>query len=157
MKMPMRIAAGLVALHAGLSSAQASGNFLCEIDDPALKFSAESAFSHGLGEAFLGFKGKLEVRLEGAPKDWANLDIDSANLVHHWFADGDLNLHVYREREGDAPHGYVELILKTEQNARDDDDTAFDGTYELTVYEVGASDGEGKTLKANGKASCSVG
>lgn len=148
---------GLLCLLAWISPANATGNFLCEIDDPSLKLSAESAFSHGLGEAFLDFKATLEVRLEDAPKDWASLEIDKAGLVHHWFADGDLNLHIYREREGDAPHGYVELIVNTQQNARGDDETAYNGTYELTVYEVGASDSEGKTLKAEGKASCSVG
>lgn len=140
----------------GNHAAYASGNFLCEIDDPSLKLTAESTFSHGLGEAFLGFRAKLEVRLKDAAKDWSSFEIDGANLVHHWFADGDLNLHIYREREGDAPHGYVELIVKTQQNARDDDETAFDGTYELTVYEV-ATEGKGKTLTAQGKASCSVG
>jgi hypothetical protein len=149
--------AGVLGLLAWVSPACATGNFLCEADDPALKFSAESTFSHGLGEAFLGFKAALEVRLKDASKDWASLELDSASLVHHWFADGDLNLHIYREREGDAPHGYVELIVKTQQNAREDDETAFDGTYELTVYEVGPSDGEGRTLKADGKVSCSVG
>jgi hypothetical protein len=151
----IRGALGLVVLLAGTLPAHATGNFLCEIDDPSLKFTAESAFSHGLGEAFLGFKANLEVRLEDAPKDWASLDIDSAGLVHHWFAGGDLNLHIYREREGNAPHGYVELIVTTEQNARDDDETAFDGTYELTVYE--AAEPENKTWTAKGKVSCSVG
>lgn len=157
MTMLTRLTASFLCLLPWLSPAHATGNFLCEIDDPSLKFTAESAFSHGLGEAFLSFKANLEVKLEGTPTDWANLELDSAALVHHWFADGDLNLHLYREREGDGPHGYVELIVTTEQNARDDDETAFEGAYELTVYETSPSEGEGKTLKAQGKASCSVG
>ena len=153
--MRARRAVGLLGLMAWVSPAQATGNFLCEIDDPSLKFTAESAFSHGLGEAFLGFKASLEVRLKDAPKDWARLEIDSGSLVHHWFAGGDLNLHIYREREGSGPHGYVELIVRTEQNARDDDEAAFDGAYELTVYEVAKP--ESRTWTANGKVSCSVG
>ena len=120
-----------------------------------MKFSAESAFSHGLGGQFLDFKGTLETLVKDTPKDLAKLEVGEVHLVHHWFADGDLNLHIYREREGDAPHGYVELIVKTEQDAKDDDESAYDGTYELSVYEVGEP--EGRTWTATGKASCSAG
>jgi hypothetical protein len=151
-------AAALAALWAGLSPAQAAGKFLCEIDDASMKFSAESAFSHGLGGVFVGFQGAIEIFVKDAPKDLAKLEVGKAHLAHHWFADGDLNLHIYREREGDAPHGYVELIVKTERDAKNDDESAYDGTYELSVYDVGEpSAPEGRTWTATGKASCSAG
>jgi hypothetical protein len=150
------LALGIATLLASISPAWATGNFLCEADDASLKFSAESTFSHGLGEVFMGFKGTVAVLLEDAPKDWASFEIDAAHLTHHWFAGDELNLHIYREREGAAPHGYVELVVTTRQ--REDDETAYDGAYKLTVYDVGsASDAEGKTLRAEGKISCSVG
>lgn len=159
MSTTMRAAgAALAGVLASLSPAHATGNFLCEVDDASLKFSAESAFSHGLGGVFVGFNGAIEVLVKDAPKDLAKLEIEDAHLAHHWFADRDLNLHIYREREGDAPHGYVELIVKTEQDARDDDETAYGGTYELSVYDVGSpSAPEGRIWTATGKASCSAG
>lgn len=145
-----------VALLVGQGPARASGNFLCQADDDALKFSAESTFSHGLGATFVGFGAELTVRLKKAPADFASVKFDASQLVHHWFTDGALNLHLYRERAADAPHGYVELIIETIQNP--EDETAFTGTYKLIVHDVPASDGaEGITLDAEGKISCSVG
>lgn len=147
---------GLAALFAAFTPAQASGNFLCEAEDPSLRFSAESTFSHGLGEVFTGFKGTLAVLLKDAPQDFANIEIGSKQLAHHWFRGPDLKLHIYKERTAGAPHGYVELIVETRQS--EEDETAFDGTYKLTVYEVGPpSAAEGRTLKAEGNVSCSVG
>jgi len=150
----MAVAASLLAL---LGPAHATGNFLCEIDDPALTFTAESTFSHGLGERFTAFAGAGRVLLTEAPGDLADLKVDGNALVHHWFAGNELKLHLYREREGEAAHGYVELIVDTKRTG-EDDETAFVGTYSLVVHDMGgATDGDGRTLKANGRASCSVG
>ena len=144
------------AVLASQGPAHASGNFLCQADDETLKFNAESTFSHGLGATFVGFGAELAIRLQKAPADFAALKFDAAQLVHHWFTDGALNLHLYRERAADAPHGYVELIIETIQDP--DDETAFSGTYELIVHDVPAAEGaEGITLNAEGKVSCSVG
>jgi hypothetical protein len=153
----LRVAAvSLASLIAGLDPVWASGNFLCEADDQSLKFSAESTFSHGLGEVFTDFRGVLDVHLKGAPVDLASLEFDGAHLTHHWFSGDDLKLHIYREREGNEPHGYVELVVETKQNP--DNETDFRGTYKLTVYDTPAGPtGEGETLTATGSASCSVG
>jgi hypothetical protein len=157
MKRVMRAAVlGLAGGLAGFSPAHATGNFLCEAGDPSLKFSAESTFSHGLGEVFTGFKGTLTVLLKDAPKDFANIEFDAAKLAHHWFAGPDLKLHIYSERQADAPHGYVELIVETRRS--EDDETAFSGTYKLTVFDAGSlAPSEGRTLKAEGEVTCSVG
>ncbi|HEX2840006.1 hypothetical protein [Hyphomicrobium sp.] len=147
---------GLAALLVGFSPARASGNFLCEIDDQALKFSVESTFSHGLGEVFTDFRGHLSVALKDAPEDFTSIEIGAEQLSHHWFAGPDLKLHIYKERIADAPHGYVELIVETRQSK--DDETSYSGAYKLTVFDVGkSSTTEGRTLKAEGNVSCSVG
>lgn len=148
---------GLALVLASAGSAGATGNFLCEADDQSLKLSAEASFSHGLGEQFSGFKAALEVLLQGAPKDFARLNLNGADLAHHWFNGPDLKLHIYRESEPSAAgQGYVELIIDTRQEAGDE--TAFNGTYKLTVYHLASpSDAEGKTLSATGTVSCSVG
>jgi hypothetical protein len=146
----------LAGLLSSVAPAFATGNFLCEADDESLKFSAESTFSHGLGEVFMGFKATASVHVADAPKDLADLQFDAAQLAHHWFAGRALNLHLYREREGEAPHGYVELIVETRQS--EEDETAYAGAYNLIVYDVGRPPGaEGKTWRAEGKVSCSVG
>ncbi|MGE0024001.1 MAG: hypothetical protein AB7S70_10270 [Hyphomicrobium sp.] len=158
MRWGLRTAAcfGVIGMLAGLAPAHATGNFLCEADDASLELAAESTFSHGLGEAFMGFGAKATIKVEGTPKDLTELAFASAHLVHHWFTSGALNLHLYREREGSAAHGYVELIIETRQSP--DDETAFAGTYEITVYDVGVSPGgEGRTWTAKGKVACSVG
>lgn len=146
----------LAGLLVSLSPAHATGNFLCEVDDPSLKFSAESTFSHGLGEVFTDFRGHISVVLTEAPKDFTSIEIGAPQLAHHWFSGPDLKLHIYKERPADAAHGYVELIVETRQSQ--DDETEFSGTYKLTAFEAGTSStAEGRTLKAEGKVSCSVG
>ncbi len=93
---------------------------------------------------------------EGRPERPSALKFDKDALVHHWFADGDLKLHLYSERKGDTPHGYVELVVETKQSP--DDETAYDGTYELQIDDTtDVKDGEGRKLEAEGKAACSVG
>ncbi len=118
--------------------------------------SAESTFSHGLGEVFTGFNGNVSVLLRDAPKDLANFDIDSGQLAHHWFAGPQLKLHIYKERAAAAPLGYVELVVETNQS--EDDETSFAGNYKLVIFDVGALFvSEGTTWRAEGKVSCSVG
>lgn len=147
---------GTLFLLAVSAPAHATGAFLCGINDASLKFSAESTFSHGLGERFMGFEASGTLLLKDAPKDLADMKFDAEALVHHWLADGDLKLHLYRERQGDAAHGYVELIVEAKQSP--DDETVFQGAYKLEVYDMtGAKDGEGRKLEASGKAACSVG
>lgn len=145
-----------VCLLMPLGAAHATGAFLCGINDGSLKLSAESTFSHGLGERFMGFAASGNVLMKDTPKDLAELKFDSDALVHHWLAGGDLKLHLYRERAADAPHGYVELILETKQSP--DDETVFEGTYRLVIYDMtDAKDGEGRMHEAQGTAACSVG
>lgn len=154
MKTMLRVALLMLGGMLMAPAAHATGNFVCTVEDESLKFSAESTFSHGLGEQFMGFGATGTVLLADAPKDFVDLKFAEDNLVHHWFAGSDLRLHLYRERSG--PHGYVELILETTQSG--DDETVFEGTYKLILYDMtDARDGEGKRLEAEGKASCSVG
>ena len=150
---------GLLALAyatTGAGAAHATGNFICEIDDESLKLSAEATFSHGMGEQFTNFKGTMSVLMKDAPPDLAAIELGSDNLPHHWFRDDVLKLHIYRERDGTGKEGYAELFIETKRNSKDDTD--FSGTYELIVFRfLGEQDPEGKTLKAKGKVSCSVG
>lgn len=157
MKQALRLAAvGVAGVLMNLSPVRASGNFVCEADDGSASVTAESHFSHGLGEVFTGFKAALKVRLKDAPSDLADVTFDASHLAHHWFHGPSLKLHLYRERPGNAAHGFVELVVETTQEP--DDETAFSGTYKLVVYDVGSpSSGEGRTWRAEGAATCSAG
>lgn len=144
-----------LAMLAASHAAHATGSFQCEIDDAAVKFTGESAFSTGLGAGFLGFAGALELRAKEAPNGLSDLKLGPAELVHHWFAGDELKLHLYREREGDAPHGYIELIVETKRTP--DDETQFAGTYSLRSYDTAVmKNDEAQTLSHDGKATCSV-
>jgi hypothetical protein len=146
----------LVSMMAALGPAHATGDFLCEANDASVKFEAGSSFSHGLGEVFTNFKGTLKVLLKDTPKDFADLAFDKDHLAHHWFRGDSLKLHLYRERPGSGLHGYVELVVETTQSP--DDETAFGGSYKLTVYHIrDEASSEGETLSAEGEISCSVG
>jgi hypothetical protein len=150
---------GLLALACTItaaSSAHASGSFLCEAKDRSLAFTAEAMVSHELGEQFTNFKGSISALIQGAPQDFAGVDLDSSNLVHHWFYGKSLKLHVYRERPGNGLHGYMELIIDAKQSPKNE--AQFFGNYELTVYEMTTLNAmDAKTLKAKGPISCSVG
>jgi hypothetical protein len=140
----------------GAGAARATGNFICEVDDKSLKLSAEATFSHGMGEQFTNFKGTMSVLMKDAPPDLAEFELGSDNLPHHWFRDDILKLHIYRERDGTGKEGNAELFIETRRVSKGDTD--FSGTYELIVFRfLGEHDPEGKTIKAKGKVSCSVG
>jgi hypothetical protein len=135
--------------------AHAAGSFECTVEDQSLKLTAASAYSHGLGAAFVDFKAEAEVLAADIPEDLRKLDL-SQNLVHHWLEGGDLRLLFYREREGDRPHAYVEIVVKVA--GEEADDPEYTGTYRLTVFSMDppADKDGGKTINAEGKVTCSV-
>jgi len=64
-------------------------------------------------------------------------------------------LRLFREREGEG-QGSVELVVETRRAGKDE--TEFSGSYVLTVSSEDAAPGApARTLKARGRASCSLG
>jgi hypothetical protein len=133
---------------AGVEPAFATGGFACEADDKNLIFSAQSPLGRGMGSPIINLQATSEIKLAGTPADLAKLDL-SKHLVHSWMAGPDLRLHFYREREGNEPHAYVELIIMTKVVG---DEGATEGTFQLTVF----SSQDSTTLEASGKVTCSV-
>src|SRR5688572_7226829 len=84
------------------TGARATGGFECAIDDAKLKFDAQSAFSHGLGEQLVNFRAEAEVLAEGTPPSLKKLKLDGA-LVHSWLYGPELKLRLYRETDME-PH-----------------------------------------------------
>lgn len=147
---PVIFAALLICTHAAF----ASGGFSCSINDKATNFEAMAAVSRGLGEQIINFKAELEVRVPGTPDDLRKLDL-SEHLTQKWYYDRDLKLRLYRERENEKPHGYVEIVIQA-RRTKSDDDSDYRGSYVLTVYDVPANGGsEGKTITRRGRVTCS--
>ena len=142
------IAALLVA-----TPAYATASLSCSADDKSLRFSAEAIVSHGVGETVAQFAGELEVRLKEAPPGLRKLPLALEHLTQRWLHGREVKLRLFREREGD---GSVELVVETRRAANDE--TEFSGRYVLTVSSEDAAPGApARTLKARGRASCSLG
>lgn len=144
----LRAVFGAVVLFLCTTGARATGGFACSIDDPNLKFDAQSAFSRGLGEQLINFRAEAEVLAEGTPPSLKKPKLDGA-LVHSWLYGPELKLRLYRETDME-PHGFIEIVIETRAPA--EDDTDYEGTYKLIIFVA-----EGKESVFNGKASCSVG
>ena len=136
------------------SQAWATSGFSCEIDDKNLVFTAGSALGSGMGAPIINLNAESTVKLKGTPSDLVKLDL-SKSLVHSWMESPDLRLYFYAEREGEKPHGYVEIVITAKYFG---DEGEAKGNYRLTVFytEPPADKTEGTYLKAKGKVSCSV-
>ena len=136
------------------SHALATGGFSCTIDDKNLKLDASSALGSGMGSPIMNLRADAEIKLKATPSDLVKLEL-SKNLVHSWMETPDLRLLFYTEREGDKPHGYVEIVITAKYVG---DEGEAKGKYRLTVFytEPPADKSEGAYLKATGKVECFV-
>lgn len=142
------------ALVMGAPAARATGTLDCSIDDRAVSFAAQTAFSHGMGAGFNNFRAELEVKPAGkGASPLARLELDGEALVHHWFHGKEIRLHLYRELP-DPKAGSAELVIETK--GRGEEAESFAGRYVLTVTTVDA-DGKAKTRTLKGRATCSAG
>ncbi len=147
-------AALLAATLAGAAPAAATATLSCAVDDRAVALDVQASVAYGMGEALSGFRGEIRVRLKGAPADFGTLVLEPEHLTQSWIHGRDVRLRLYRER-GEAPHGAVELVLETRSQGSD---TSFVGRYALTVdHQRQPGDGAVTTLKARGRAACSLG
>jgi hypothetical protein len=147
----------LAAVFALLSCSPvfATGGFSCQIDDPVLALDVESGFSHGMGDALLNFRGTMDIRDAFAAKNLRKITLDPAHLPHHWLYDDALKLRIYSET-GEGPFASVDLVLEAKR--AEDDETAYGGSYRLSLYHAeppaGAQD---QQLVRTGKVTCSLG
>lgn len=134
-------------------SASASGGLWCTIEDSNLKMSVESGVTRGMGGPFFNFKASAELLFKDVAPDFRQIDLHD-KLVHSWLEGGDTRLLFYTEREGEAPHGLVEIVIKVLANP-DDEDADAKGTYELTYFEAERQQGDNDGyVRLSGEASC---
>ncbi len=138
----------------GSAAAHATGTLDCGIDDAAVAFDAQTAFSHGMGGSFNNFRAVLELKpaAKAGPAS-GKLELDGEALVHHWFHASEVRLHLYRELP-DPKAGAAELVMETRAKGKDAE--SFAGRYVLTLTTVDA-DGKEKTRTLKGRATCSAG
>ncbi|MDP3896566.1 MAG: hypothetical protein Q8Q62_07810 [Mesorhizobium sp.] len=140
----------LLGLAALSIEAHASGGFGCDADDKNVSFLFESGVTRGMGSPVFNFRGNVEIKAKEVAADLRRLEFDGAHLAQYWSEDGQLNLVIYREREGDKPHGYVQVVIRTKG-----DEEGLSGSYELTAFDgVNDATPEGRTYSASGKVEC---
>ncbi len=136
------------------TGAFASGGLSCdsEADSPA-RIRVESGMTRGMGSPLFNFKGSVVIADAKAPEDLRKVEFEQAHVPQFWIDRNTLNILMYREREGDKPHGYVEISIQTQP--RDDEEGTFGGNYELTVWDT-TGEGDPLEVKLTGPISCFV-
>lgn len=146
---------GLAAtvLLCAAAPAMASGGLSCEGEDKQAKIFVESGMGRSIPGAFLNFQGKIEFSDKSLPDDLRTMDIKREDLAENWIDGKTLKLHIYRERTGDAPHGYVDLVINTWIK----EEGTYDGSFVATAFDTtNDTSAEGKTVSVQGNVSCFV-
>ena len=140
-------------LLAGVGPAAASGGLSCDTKDKAIRLSIESGVTRGMGSPIFNFRGTLQLNDRRVADDLRKTQFEQEHVAQYWLDGKNLRLLLYRERVGNKPHGYVELIIET----KGDGEGGYNGAYRLTVFDMtGDKTGEGKTLAFKGKVGCFV-
>jgi hypothetical protein len=149
----MRIVSVLGALLLTCGAASASGGLNCDASDSKVSFSVQGGVTRGMGGPLFAFEGNLEIKDKAVAEDLRKIGFELKHVAQYWFDDKELKLDIYREREGDKAHGYVELVIRTKV---DGDEGSATGNYELSVYDTVGEGTEAKEAKFSGKVSCFV-
>ena len=145
----------IAVLIAGGLPAAASGSLDCEIKDKSVQLTLHSGITRGMGGPFFGFKAELKTSLPGVPADLKAMEFDGEHLAQRWLNEREAKLVIYRERQGDAPHGSVELTIETKRVSKNDEGR-YAGTYVLQIDAAPADGKEQKPITARGRISCSA-
>jgi hypothetical protein len=153
----MRVLLVGAALIASSLPAVASGSLDCSIKDKSVQIELHSGITRGMGGPFFDFKAELKTSLPSVPKDLQAVTFEMEHLAQRWLDDREAKLVVYREREGDGPHGSVEMTIETKR-IKKDDEGFYAGTYVLEINETAAEGKpQPKPVKLRGRITCSAG
>ena len=149
----MRPILAFFALLASTVLASASGGIDCAANDTDVEFSLHGGITRGMGSPIFALDARVAVNDRAFSNDLRSKDFKAEHVAQYWLDDKDLRLVVYRERAGDKPHGYVELVIYSRAAG---DEISYDGTYELTIYDVVSDNSDPREAKFAGKVGCSV-
>jgi len=144
------------ALIASTLTAAASGSLDCSIKDKSVQLFLHSGITRGMGGPFFDFKAELKISLPNVPKDLQSVTFEMEHLAQRWLDEREAKLVMYREREGDGPHGSVEVTIETKRVPKAEEDR-YAGTYVMEIYETAAEGKpQPKPIKIRGRISCSA-
>jgi hypothetical protein len=135
----------------------ASGGLHCSTDADGVTFEVGGGVTRGMGGPLFSFEGTLEIADKAVATDPGRTEFAREHVAQYWLDGEDLRLLLYREREGDKPHGYVELTITTKARPGDDGEGMYDGRYALSVFDTTEENGgEGVTVSREGAVECSA-
>jgi hypothetical protein len=153
----MRVVFLGLAFALSTTAASASGGVHCSADADGVTFEVGGGVTHGMGGPLFSFEGEVAITGDGIAADLGKTVFMRQHVAQYWLDGEDLRLLLYRERENDKPHGYVELTIQTKARPGDDGEGFYDGRYDLTVFDATEDNGgEGVTVKREGEAVCSA-
>jgi len=135
----------------------ASGGMHCSADAHGLTIDVGGGVTRGMGGPLFSFEGTMEIADKRLAADLAKTEFAREHVAQYWLDGDDLKVLLYRERDADKPHGYVQLTIETEARPGDDGEGFYDGRYELTAFDItNENGGEGVTIERSGVIACSA-
>ena len=151
----MRAAAVAFVFLVSTGIAAASGGLHYSTDDKAVAFELEGGVTRGMGSPLFSFRGELDIKDHAVADDLRKTSLGREHVAQYWLGGEDLKLLLYREREGDKAHGYVELLIETAARG-EADEGLYEGRYALSVFDTQGDAGEGMTFDVAGDVVCSA-
>jgi hypothetical protein len=134
MFMPIRHALpGLVAvaLAALPTAASADATFDCSGSSGPFHVATTVAIGAVPADSIGAARGTVDIKTRPLPPDLTTVALTRTDLVHHWVEGDQVNLHFYRERNGNEPSGFVEVVLTTRRTGKSDED--YSGRFRMKV------------------------
>lgn len=149
----MRAILCLMSILFAAGPTAASGGLSCRAEDKAVKLTIEGGLTRGMGSPVFDLRGEIEIFDTTIVPDLRRTLFGRAHMAQYWLDGEELRLLLYREREPEKPHGYVEVMVKTKAT----EEGNYSGVYAVTVVDMSnETGGEGKTLNISGGISCIV-
>ena len=148
----MRLPMALGSILLGASQALASGGISCETASKPANITFQGGVTRGMGAPIYSFEGSFRTANKAVAQDLRALSFTREHLAQYWLDGKELRLVLYREREGDKPHGYVEITVLTKAAG---DEGTYKGKFSATVFDA-TTDPDGRRTELAGRISCFV-
>jgi hypothetical protein len=147
--MPTRVLTAAIITGLTVLPAQASGGLWCDAEGEAVRLSVQAGVTRGMGGAIFSFEGAVDVTDERVAPDLAATEYEREHVAQYWLDGEEMRLLLYREREGEEPHGYAQLTIV----AQADGEGGYGGTYVLEFYDMQRGD-DGSPVAFEGAVDC---
>jgi hypothetical protein len=147
----MRLPSAIFLILCAATPALASGGLSCEAKGRNASLRFDGGVTRGMGGPLFSFSGRVQIATKAVEADLRKVSLGLGNVAQYWLDAKELRLVLYREREGDQPHGYVEIIVLATGGG---DEGTYRGTFALTAYDT--SGNRERTHAAEGRVTCFV-